>query len=273
MDTFVILFPDGPQMQRWRTKIESLAQRHKSNGSIDLQRVPSGPSHPSPSNRDSAFSGETDHTHSSYATDATRSSRYTRTTVSSAPHSSKEMAPVREEAALEHMSAYAPSIYPSPSLSGAPRGAGAGAGKLPPIHLPHDFPSIDLMLVFSVPTPTSVPSSYELKLRLIRNTLDFVVSNVGPRARVSIVAFTAGDGPRGMLRKTPLLSVSKPQSMARLSAFIDALGNDSADAETAGYFDKGDEAVNVVTAVNLALDVVLQRKAKSSLTGMVLSKF
>lgn len=168
------------------------------------------------------------------------------------------MAPLREEAPLEEMPGYSPSTYSSHTER--------AAASLPPIHLPHDFPSIDLMLIFSIPLPTSAPSSYQLKHRLIRSTLDFIVNNIGPRARVSIVAFSAGDNGRGMLRKTPLLSVNKPSSRARLTTFIDELGN-----ESLSDYERPDEAINVVTAVNLALDVVLQRNAKSSLTGMILS--
>lgn len=179
------------------------------------------------------------------------------------------MATVRTNMNPDSKSQYAPSVYPA---SVPPDQNGHQHNGLPPVHLPHDFPSIDLMLVFSVPQPTSAPSSFDLKLRLIRNTLNFVLSNVGPRARVSIVAFTSGEGSGGMLRKTPLLSVNKPKSLSRLSAFIEALGVDNPDIEDASHFEKGDETVNVVTAVNLALDVVLQRKAKSSLTGMILSE-
>lgn len=245
LDNFVILFPDAAQMNRWRNKIESLASRHQS-GETELQQhqSPNSSSQNHRSHRDSVFSGETEQTHSSYATDATRSSKYTRTTVSSAPYSSKEMAPVSEEPALENMPPYSAPAFPA-----SPLPVGPSEKRLPPIRLPHDFPAIDLMLIFSVPLPTSAPSSYQLKVRLIRSTLDFVISNVGPRSRVSIVAFSAGEGGRGMLCKTPLLSVNKPQSRERLNAFIDSLGSDN--VEGANAFDRPDESVNVVTAVNL----------------------
>lgn len=149
-----------------------------------------------------------------------------------------------EEPALENMPPYNAPAFPASPLPAEP-----SEKRLPPIRLPHDFPAIDLMLIFSVPLPTSAPSSYQLKIRLIRSTLDFVISNVGPRSRVSIVAFSAGEGARGMLCKTPLLSVNKPQSRERLNTFIDSLGSDN--VEGANAFDRTDESVNVVTAVNL----------------------
>lgn len=112
----------------------------------------------------------------------------------------------------------------------------------------------------------SISSSSALKLGIIRSTIDFIVQTVGPRTRISVVTFVTGDGHRGVLRKTPFIAVGRPESRRRLDLLIDNLGSEYA----VGMTEHNEESVNVVTAVNLALDIVLQRKTKSAVSGMLL---
>lgn len=120
-----------------------------------------------------------------------------------------------------------------------------------------DYTSLDLMIVLSVPPAgTSM-----LKLDIIKSTLDFIVGTAGPRTRLSIVTYTAGEGTRGMLRKTPLIALGRPDAKARLDKIIGEVGRE--DGEAISMIEHREERVNVVTAVNLALDVVLQRSVRA----------
>ena len=138
---------------------------------------------------------------------------------------------------------------------------------------PDTFVPLDLMLVLSVPAPnTSGPSSAALKLRLIRSTLDFVIHAIGTRARISIVTYTVGEASYGALKKTPWLATGNAGGMKRLEqAVCDIVGEvGSNDVEGLVAVDAEEEKVTVATAVNLALDIILQRQSKSATSGMIL---
>ena len=137
------------------------------------------------------------------------------------------------------------------------------------------FVPIDLMLVLAVPALyASGPSSSALKMRLLKSTLDFVIHAVGPRARISIVAFTVGDASSGTLRKTPWLATGNPLGMRRLEQSInDIVGEpDPTQQNYQGLVSVNpkEDKVTVATAVNLALDIILQRHSKSATSGMIL---
>ncbi|KAL7421388.1 hypothetical protein Q5752_004273 [Cryptotrichosporon argae] len=135
---------------------------------------------------------------------------------------------------------------------------------LAPVHTP-----LDLVLVLSLPAPSPSPSaSLPLKIRLIRSSVQFVLACMGPRDRVSLVATELG--PTGTVRKTPLLNATHVQSRARLEAFVETLGVGKIPRDEFEIGVSSDERRDVITAVNVALDVVLQRKAKNPLTGVVL---
>ncbi|SJX64779.1 related to CDC24-Guanine nucleotide exchange factor (GEF or GDP-release factor) [Sporisorium reilianum f. sp. reilianum] len=148
----------------------------------------------------------------------------------------------------------------------------------PPSMLPHT--PIDLVLMISVPSVLpehvsgSISSSAALKLRLIRSSLDFVVHNLGPNDRISIVAFTVGID--GEVKRTGLLNPHREASRQLLQEFIQNIGRpwDTQDADPfsvdLSQLGGSSERIDSVTAVNVGLDVVLGRKAKNPVTSMML---
>ncbi|KAF9047114.1 hypothetical protein BDZ89DRAFT_978845 [Hymenopellis radicata] len=157
--------------------------------------------------------------------------------------------------------------YDSPTGLVNPYMSSGPSNSLSP--LPH--PSIDLILVISVPPPNAAPSTAQLKIRVIKTTLDFILGSMGQRDRLSLVTFEVGVG--GKVRKTPFLSVSKAHSKGRLEKFIDGLSFGRNQDEQQDEFlirTSKDEKTDVVTAVNHGLDVVLQRKARNPVSGMIL---
>ncbi|KAJ4469558.1 Pleckstrin homology domain-containing protein [Lentinula aciculospora] len=165
------------------------------------------------------------------------------------------------------------SQYDSPTGLVTPYTSSGPSNSLTP--LPH--PAMDLIMVISLPPPNSSPSTAQLKLRVIKATLDFILASLGTRDRLSLVTFEVGPG--GRVRKTPFLSVSKGQSKTRLEKFVEDLSTrPTSDPDGIGMSRNDeflvrvskDEKTDVVTAVNHGLDVVLQRKARNSVSGMIL---
>jgi len=113
--------------------------------------------------------------------------------------------------------------------------------------LPHS--QMDLVLVISVPPPNSAPSTAQLKIRVIRAMLGFLVASLGPKDRLSVVTFEVGMG--GNLRKTPFLLVGRPHSRVRLEKFIDETGV-KLDENKDEFLVRGskEDKTDVITAVN-----------------------
>ena len=241
-----MVFKDRATQDIWRTQVETLVRDHHHN-SIRTKRSLN-------SVRDSVLSGTTDSaksTNTAYSSSTTASSKYSRTTTSSNGMHSKELGALNEDSEAYYHHGRQPMQQAGDSTSTL---LPFGSPVLPAsINLPHDFPAIDLMLIFSVPMQTNAPSSFHLKLRLIKSTLDFIVAHAGPRARISLVTYATGDGPKGMLRKTPFLAVGRDDGRQRLQAAIDQIGSDVSSDEDAGSVDQREERVNVVTAVNLGM--------------------
>ncbi|KAG8794413.1 actin organization and endocytosis protein [Ceratobasidium sp. 428] len=78
------------------------------------------------------------------------------------------------------------------------------SNTLPP--LPHA--PMDLIAVVSLSPPSACASTTQLKLRIIRTTLDFLVASLGARNHLALVTFQAGKNSR--VRKTLFLSRGKP---------------------------------------------------------------
>jgi hypothetical protein len=133
---------------------------------------------------------------------------------------------------------------------------------LAPVHTP-----IDLVVILSLPAPAS-PNQLPLKVKLMRQSLAFVLASLGSKDRISLVESVLGAN--GAVRKTPFLNVTRYESRKRLETFVETLGTGKVDNDEFEVQVGRDERQDVVTAVNVALDVVLQRKAKNPLTGMIL---
>ena len=164
------------------------------------------------------------------------------------------------------VSGYSGSYFPSSPLPGntakdPTRGDLAYNQPLAPVHTP-----LDLVVILSLPTP--VNGSIPLKLKLIRQSLQFVLAALGPKDRISLVACEMGSN--GSVRKTPFLNTTQYESRKRLESFVERLGSGKLDDHEFEVQVGRDERQDVVTAVNVALDVVLQRKAKNPLTGIIL---
>ena len=157
-----------------------------------------------------------------------------------------------------------------------------GASSSNSLH-PLSHPALDLILVISVPPSSSSAQAYsthlspataQLKVRVIRNTLNFVLAQLGQRDRLSLVTFEVGAG--GRVRKSPFLCTGKAASKKRLERFINWIVGPEDPPRGHDYDDEflvrnaNEEKTDVVTAVNHGLDVVLQRKGKNSVSGMVL---
>lgn len=136
---------------------------------------------------------------------------------------------------------------------------------------------VDLVIVISTTALThSSSAALPLKQRLIRSSLQFVLACMGPRDRISIVS--SESGLNGTVRKTPLLNATRHDSRLKLENFIDGLGLgrlDRDEFEVPGFHDDlddgvGDVTVGVDAAINVGLDVVLGRKVKNPITGLLL---
>ncbi|KAL8283746.1 hypothetical protein RQP46_005541 [Phenoliferia psychrophenolica] len=263
LDEFCMTFNDKQSLEHWKRQIEALVAAHRS--------PPPPPPAPSAGSRARGTVASNESIASTdWGSDSSRSaahssgfSGYTRTTSSSAPPLSSV---IQEEDAREMRN------FNQSSPRGSTYSGGASSSQFsnPQLHAPsspttpRDFTPLDLMLVLSV--PHSGPTS--LKIGIIKSSLEFILQSVGPRTRLSIVAFSVGDGPHGILRKTPFIAIGTTEGRARMEAVIDEMGSGS--DEDSAMIDHKESRINVVTAVNLAFDIVLQRKQKSALTGIVL---
>jgi hypothetical protein len=135
---------------------------------------------------------------------------------------------------------------------------------LAPVHTP-----IDMVICLSLPSPSmAAGANLPLKVRLMRQSLAFTLALMGPKDRISLVACEMGQA--GIVRKTPFLNTTRFESRRRLEAFVESIGSSKVGEDEFEVAVGPNERQDVVTAVNVALDVVLQRKSKNPLTGMIL---
>lgn len=139
----------------------------------------------------------------------------------------------------------------------------------PPIAPQHT--PIDVVVVLSLPTygmaHGKADTRAHLKPLIMRQTLSFVLATLGSRDRVSLVS--AEMGTNGVVRKTPFLCPTKYESRRRLEAFVDLLGSGRQLTNDFEVTIGPDDKMDVVTAMNVALDGVLQRKAKNPIGAMI----
>ena len=244
--SFILIFKEQGPLEAWKSNIQALVNMFQSQngvvreapppldieefgGSAKAMRMLSGSTQTTVSTVDSLLSP-------TRSTMSSSTSQYSGL-VGQRHYSSNKLAPLGED---EELSAYESSTnLVTPHTSSGP------SNSLSP--LPH--PALDLILVISLPPPTALPSTAQLKVRVIKATLDFLVASLGPKDRLSLVAFEVGVG--GRVRRCPFLNVTKAQSRQRLEKFINEL-----DAKLEEHQDEflvreaNDEKTDVVTAVN-----------------------
>ncbi|CAE6470883.1 hypothetical protein ACGC1H_003430 [Rhizoctonia solani] len=246
LESFILIFRDRSSLESWRSTIQGLVNAQRAANNIQIRDLVE-------------FGG------------AARTGKGTRTRSAATTTSSVGPDSLLQSGQRSTLSSTASSGYasfsksPEPYLHVAPHVSSGPSNALPP--LPH--PPMDLIAVISLPPPGANPSTVQLKLRVIRNALDFLVASLGPRDRLALVTFQVGKS--GRVRKTPFLSVGRPGSVARLSGFIESMVNPPSEpTDEFGVKSTKDEVVDVVTAVNHGLDTVLQRKQKNPISGMML---
>ncbi|KAH7318853.1 Pleckstrin homology domain-containing protein [Rhizoctonia solani] len=248
LESFILIFRDHASLENWRSTIQGLVNAQRAANNIQIQDLVE-------------FGG------ASQGGKGTRA-RSAATTTSSVGPDSLLQSGQRSTLSSTVSSNAGYGTYsksPEPYLHVAPHVSSGPSNALPP--LPHA--PIDLIAVISLPPPSANPSTAQLKHRVIRNALDFLVASLGPRDRLALVTFQVGKS--GRVRKTPFLSLGRPGSVARLSGFIASMANPPPEhADEFSVKPSKDEIVDVVTAVNHGLDTVLQRKQKNPISGMVL---
>ena len=296
LDSFILIFRERSSLETWKNHIQRLVTSFQQQNGFISPRQPS----PGDSTALEEFggsgkaarmlSGSTGTT--SYSNeDSLLSGPSSRSTTSSGSHGSiggfdrtlkaqyaqqHRLATLEEDDEPSRYSTPMPIPLVTPHLPGGPSNS------------PLSHPALDLVLVISIPPPHVAASVANLKYRVIKASLDFVIASLSPKDRLSLVTFEIGVG--GKIRKTPFLNVGKPMSRLRLSKFVDEIGS-RRDPDHDEFLVRSaqDEKTDVVTAVNhgrlynyyvtcdllitrclLGLDVVLQRKAKNPISGMIL---
>jgi hypothetical protein len=111
----------------------------------------------------------------------------------SQPHARKPLSPLSEDKELRQYDPAGGSVT-------LHVGAGGPSNALPTVpHAP-----LDLIRVVSVPSTHAASALAALKLRMLRNALDFVLAQTNGRDRVVLVMFETGAD--GVVRKTSLLA-------------------------------------------------------------------
>jgi hypothetical protein len=249
LDSFILIFKDRSSLETWKTNVQTLVssiQRPRREpdqvpfdmeefgGSAKAMRMLSGSTGTSGSTANSSL------LHSSGRSTLSSYTSHGGSVTLHGHHNSAtgKLTPLQEDEPPSHYSGplYAPHMSAGPSNSLTP--------------LPH--PPLDLILVISLPTLHSLPSTVSLKLRVIKTSLEFIIASLGPRDRLSFVTFEVGVG--GAVRKTPFLSLGRAQSLARLNKFVDEIGIRPGDGQSFEdeFIVRGskEEKTDVVTAVN-----------------------
>ena len=251
--SFILIFKERSSLEAWKNNIQALVNMFQAQngmvrrqpeperpldmgefgGSAKAMRMLSGSTQTSVSTVDSLLNG------------SSRSSSTSQGSLGPSAHArqnnlgtaANKLATLGED---DELSAYdSPTNLVTPHMSAGP------SNSLAP--LPH--PPMDLILAISLPPPTALPSTAQLKIRVIKATLDFLVSSLGPKDRLSLVTFEVGVA--GQVRKCPFLCVGKAHSRQRLDKFIDSLGV-ALEENQDEFLVRGskDEKTDVVTAVN-----------------------
>ncbi len=248
LESFILVFKERSQLESWKTCITGLVDRVQEV----LRPSPSQTSSGHSSNGMEEFGGNSKAARIlSIGSVDTVSSRLTshdsvfgssqRSTVSSSTTTSSRYN--GRSKPPSDLDSHPPSYHHPPLPTVVPHYSASTSNSLSPVqHTP-----LDLICVISLPPPTSSASTASLKIRVIRNTLEFVLSTLGSRDRFSLVTFSVGI--QGRIRKTPFLCPSRAQSKKRLTDFIETLTSRESDDEFLVPAGK-DEKTDVVMAVN-----------------------
>ena len=257
LDSFILIFRERSSLETWKNHIQTLVTAFQQQNGFVSPRQPSPNSAAleefgGSSKAARMLSGSTETT--SYSgDDSLLSGPSSRSTTSSASHGSigglertikgqysqQRLATLEEDDEPSRYSTPMPVPLVTPHLPNGP------ANSLTPL----GHPPLDLILVISIPPPNVAASVANLKYRVIKSSLDFVIASLSTRDRLSLVTFEVGVG--GKVRKTPFLNVGKSTSRSRLSKFVDEIGA-KRDPEHDEFLARGsqDEKTDVVTAVN-----------------------
>jgi hypothetical protein len=259
LDSFILIFRERSSLETWKNHIQRLvAAFQQQNGFATSKRLsprdtPGLEEFGGSGKAARMLSGGTGTT--SYSNDdSLLSGPSSRSTISSASHGSiggmdrilkahhgqqHRLATLEEDGEPSRYSTPIPVSLVTPRLSG-----GHSNTLTPLIH-----PPVDLILVISIPPPHITASAANLKHRVIKTSLDFIIASLSPKDRLSLVTFEVGVG--GKVRKTPFLNVGKAISRTRLSKFVDEIGG-RPDLDGDEFLIRGsqDEKTDVVTAVN-----------------------
>jgi len=259
LDSFILIFRERSSLETWKNHIQRLVTAfQQQNGYVT-------PKQPSPRNTAALeefggngkaarmLSGSTGTT--SYSNeDSILSGPSSYSTTSSASHVSiggidktlrahysqqHRLTTLEEDGEPSRYSTPIPVPLVTPRLLGGP------SNSLTPL----SHPPLDLILVISIPPPHITASAANLKHRVIKTSLDFIIASLSPKDRLSLVTFEVGVG--GKVRKTPFMNVGKPTSRTRLRKFVDEIGA-RLDPDDDEFLARGsqDEKTDVVTAVN-----------------------
>ncbi|KAK1232923.1 hypothetical protein PQX77_003936 [Marasmius sp. AFHP31] len=289
--SFILIYKDRSSLEAWKNTIQALVNMFQSQNPAYQQQQQQQQAHDRGLDMEEfggnqkamrMLSGSTGTTVSSGA-DSLLNGSSRSTMSSSTSHGSMQHAPYHRPHPQQKLSTLGEddemSPYDAPTGLVTPYTSAGPSNSLTP--LPH--PPMDLIMVISLPPPHAAPSTAQLKLRVIKSTLEFIVASLGQKDRLSLVTFEVGIG--GRVRKTPFLSVTKAQSKNRIEKFIADLTSRRPEEENGlsglptregvpldEFLVRGskDEKTDVVTAVNHGLDVVLQRKSKNPVSGMIL---
>ena len=265
LESFILIFKDRSSLETWRAHIaELVASFHVPQRTIADTDEFGVPSTAAGSKAQRMLSGSTgsDVTSQSDSLLAQGSSRSTMSSTSQGSRLAHGANGKSLQTQQQHddysQHTHTPGLV-TPHLSAGP------SNSLPA--LPHT--PLDLILVVSLPPPTAIQSTAALKHRVIKTALDFIIASLGPKDRLSLVTFEVGIG--GRVRKTPFLCPGRPQGHLRLAKFVNSIGpQDEAVEDEFIVRTAKDEKTDVVTAVNHGLDVVLQRKSRNAISGMML---
>lgn len=247
LDSFILVFKDRSSLESWRSQIQALVTSFQQQQAIHsppafgrgLDMDEFGGSEKAARMLSGSTASTTPSTADSLLHASSRSSATSQGSVNQRPVPNKLQTLSEEDAMLRYDTR--PSGIVTPHVSSEP------SNSLAPI--PH--PPLDLILIISLPPPNSPRSTADLKIRVIKTSLDFILASVGIKDRLSLVTFEVGTG--GRVRKTPYLCPGRTHSRNRLQKFIDEIGrtdnNQGMEDEFLVRASK-DEKTDVVTAVN-----------------------